>query len=551
MTKTLLYVCVFILAGSRWGALADSATPSFAVRGVVLQHGTNQPLRHVRVVISLVENPDKQATVTTAEDGRFNFTDVPAGKYNLGASFHGSNRMYEQDGPFSTGIAVGPGLDTEHIVFPLPAPTTLNVRVIDEEGDPVRFAQIFLFRKRVVAGWSRVEQAGQAATNADGWGSLPHLDPGSYVAGASGTPWYVRQQNTVGGVPEQNYSPDEFDVAYPMTYYPSGQEPAAAQAIVLAENQKREIEITLRAVPSVRIAVSGLPAPANPEAPANSVMPSLEVVGPGGIGLPVSGVNIALSGTEGVLQGFAPGSYRLSLWQQSVAQSGQLSQKSFGELPVVARANTSIDARNAVLTRVWGRTTGENVSLADGLTLVLAGKSNDQLVYCRVQHGGAFGCGSNDGKPGNVAPGVYQIQLADSRELYLKSVQVNGGRFIGGLLTVPEGAHVELSVAVSRGVAKLSGIAVKNGHPFSGAMILFVPQSGDPNIEMPRDQSDSDGTFTVQVHPGRYSLIAIDHGRDLEYHNPDVLAPYLAQALQVDFPSAASTPIQVTVQSRK
>jgi hypothetical protein len=51
-----------------------------------------------------------------------------------------------------------------------------------------------------------------------------------------------------------------------------------------------------------------------------------------------------------------------------------------------------------------------------------------------------------------------------------------------------------------------------------------------------RDQSDSDGTFTLNsVVPGRYTLMAIEDGWDLEWADPSVLQKFIAggQSLQI------------------
>ena len=106
-------------------------------------------------------------------------------------------------------------------------------------------------------------------------------------------------------------------------------------------------------------------------------------------------------------------------------------------------------------------------------------------------------------------------------------------------------------VTAAPGLTKLDGIALRNGKPYPAAMVLLVPQPLNQGNGIPRDQSDSDGTFTLpDVHPGRYSLLAIDHGRDLEYHNPKVLAPYLAHAETIDLPSNGAAAVQVNVQPR-
>lgn len=67
-------------------------------------------------------------------------------------------------------------------------------------------------------------------------------------------------------------------------------------------------------------------------------------------------------------------------------------------------------------------------------------------------------------------------------------------------------------------------------------MILLVPEN--PEINLPlfrRDQSDSDGTFTLlDVLPGRYKVMAIENGWDLEWANPTLLKTRLEHAQSLD-----------------
>src|SRR5258708_3148345 len=65
--------------------------------------------------------------------------------------------------------------------------------------------------------------------------------------------------------------------------------------------------------------------------------------------------------------------------------------------------------------------------------------------------------------------------------------------------------------------------------PSAGAMIVLGP--GDPvhnQILFRRDQSDSDGTFTLTAVPGKYTLLALENGWELEWSNPAMLKPYMA-----------------------
>jgi hypothetical protein len=79
-------------------------------------------------------------------------------------------------------------------------------------------------------------------------------------------------------------------------------------------------------------------------------------------------------------------------------------------------------------------------------------------------------------------------------------------------------------------------------------MVLLLPQDMSHSLLIARDQSDSDGTFTLRdIHPGRYTLVAIDDGRDLAYQDPAVMKAYLGAGSVLEFPLRSDNPVKVTV----
>jgi hypothetical protein len=83
-------------------------------------------------------------------------------------------------------------------------------------------------------------------------------------------------------------------------------------------------------------------------------------------------------------------------------------------------------------------------------------------------------------------------------------------------------------------------------------MVLFIAHDFRRSNYIPRDQSDSDGTFTANwTAPGRYTVVAIENGRDLEYANPSVITPYLAAGRVIDVPLAKDMKLEIEVQGRK
>ncbi|HTY82752.1 MAG TPA: carboxypeptidase-like regulatory domain-containing protein [Silvibacterium sp.] len=117
-------------------------------------------------------------------------------------------------------------------------------------------------------------------------------------------------------------------------------------------------------------------------------------------------------------------------------------------------------------------------------------------------------------------------------------------------MDIGAGATVRLAIIAAAGEGQVDGTAIHDDAPFSGAMIVLVPQDADNNTPLfRRDQSDSDGTFTLSdVVPGQYTVIALANGWDLEWSNPTVLQPYLKRGESVHVPPDGKLQVKVQVQ---
>ncbi len=525
-----------------------ASVPVFTISGIVVEGRTNQPLRRAHVRIAQNDNPERRASLLTAEDGRFNFTNVPQGKYTLSAEYRGVSHMYQEDGYYSTGIVTGPALDSQHIVFAFPASGTLVVKVLDEEGEPVR-AQTILFHKRIVGGWSQIELASQVTTDSEGIGRFPHLEAGTYYVGATGRPWYAQDGMVPRASGSQAESEKQLDLAYPVTYYPETQDPGSASPVEVSEGESAHVQIALRAVPAAKILLQGFPGDQDP-ARGEQVIPSVEAIGPGGVRIQTPADSYQDNNGRQI-GGIAPGNYVVSVTRMSPGENGQ---EPLGVSRVDVRSETSLTFSNLARTAVSGHLTVEGLALPKQVAIWLGQPSTAQNAFCPVNSDGSFRCNSNGtggNGGGNVIPGRYQVRVVNSADLYVKSTIARGAEISAGLLILKEGEAADLTVVAAKGTAKVNGIAVRDGRAVSGAMILLIPKDRGLGAGIPRDQSDSDGTFTLQqVLPGSYFLLALENDRLLEYHNRNAIQPYLARAQTVTVPLAPDAPVRVEVQKR-
>ncbi len=504
---------------------------TFIISGTMVEHATNRPLGGVLVILSPNAARDRQLTVVTGADGRFTFTNLPPAKYSLLAERRGEQEIHGYLGTegYSTGVVAGPGFQTENLVFPLDSPASIAGAVIDEDGEPVRQASVILLRKSVFSGRQQVIQAQQKTTGSSGRFRFAHLAPGTYFVAVVGRPWYAQNP---GPAPEgvQAENTREFDVAYPVTYDGDTTNGRAAAPINLAEGASVNIQIDLRAVPAIHVPITGVDM-----SQGMSAMTLSE--GPGGVEIATNSfVNGGNSTYE--LSGLAPGRYVVQLQSFTRGEARVHSRQTMD-----LAAGSAISLQNDSSISVSGRVVfegadrppeGAGVELFDGT----------QRFDTQLQPDGSF---SFNGR--SPLPGRYEVYIHNAGDGYVKSVTAKGAPVSGDTVEIVDGASVQLSVVVGKGVrSKLDGIALKDGKPTSGAMILLLPQDLNRSLLIRRDQSDSDGTFTLpEVVPGRYTLLAIDDGTDLAYQDPAVMKPYLAEGQIIDIPMNSDAAVKVRV----
>ncbi len=507
----------------------------YTVSGVLVEHLTNRPLANMAVGLALTDRPDDETAVRTDAAGRFAFS-VPAGKYSLAAHGRdGTHQLYKQDEAFSTGIVAGPGQDSNHIVFAVKKPASIFGTVTNEEGEPVQGAQVFLFRKAVSFGKEQTTQFGGSNTGADGAFHQGQLAAGTYYLAASARPWYAQNASGLESAPAVD---SELDVAYPITYYGDVQDARLATPIQLVEGAAARIQITVSAVKALHVPL--------PDIPAAGGQQNVQIVaeGPGGARLNSlgGGVTETFDGTtrHRAIVGIAPGRYMLEFFNISDGRAGTENMAN-----VEINGNGPLNLAGNASTTLSGKVEFEEAAKPAGPAAVFLSCAQQSFP---IGPDGAFSWSHFD-----LPPGKCQVQIAGLEGFYVSSVWLNGKRLPSDLIDIPAGTDVNVKIGVRRGgLSKVSGVVLKDGQPYAGAMVLVLPEDLSRTLAMGRDQSDSDGTFGIEgVRPGRYTVLGIDDGSDLIYQEPGVIKPYLAGGVVVTLPMQDDKPLQVPVQARR
>lgn len=536
MRVVALAVCyLWASAAAAQAHPAPGGPPAYRISGIVVDAATQVPVARAEVILA-----DRQEIEAVAgEDGRFTFDGLAPGKYVLAARARGYVReLYQQHQNFTTSIAVGSGLDSTHLVFPLHRQAVIRGRITDDRGEPVRGAPVELVVSEV--SWGKRHESGrQATTNDLGEFRFSGLRAGRYRVSVLANPWYAR---TPMNHPELLYKQSGaanigviplLDVAYPPTFYPGVTNPGSAGDIAVAPGETADASMQLQAVPAVHLHLTGVPL-ANKETLAVHVryrdaslarivvVPSAVPVGPG----------------EYEVDGLASGDATVLLSRGSGSDS----------IAVINAALTpgddTLDASAApVSVPVSGVVVLPSGLVVPAESTVNIWSSDVPPFSSALAKDGSFSFPS-------VATGEYNIDVAlPHKDAYIQSLSAEGAEASGRRLSIEGSAQVRVRIVVGIGRAQLSGVAMRDGKPAAAVFVLLVPASpGYAESDARMDQSDSDGTFSLgEVAPGSYLLLAITDGWDLEWDKTEVLRPYLEKAQHLEV--AANETRSVVVQA--
>ena len=521
------------------------------IRGRVLASDGAGPIRRAQVRIS---GPDvaPKAALTDAE-GRFEFRELPAGRFTLQATKSGFvNVQYGQTRPFESGkpIELADKQSLDNADISMPRGSVIAGRIVDEFGDAIPDVSVTAMRQTWQNGRRRlVPSPGRVAqTNDLGQFRIYGLPPGEYYV--SGTLrgandlmemdlMVVTGASTNAGptasAPKSGYAP---------TYYPGTPNVAEAQRITLAAGQESPsadfalVAVRLAKVSGIVIGSDGKPL----EGSQVSAVPANRDFG--GL-LGQSSARTAKDGSF-TLNSVPPGDYTLQ------ARSVQVITSTQGDNVMVFRATSIGGGGDSESGSTPLAVAGEDVSgillttskggNATG-TVVFDGPRPQSLGSIRIT---SMAADSDGPMPGFGAAntkddgsfelkgltGLRLIRLGNAPPGWtLKSVKLNGAditdagtEFKTGETT--SGLEVELTnkaTAVNGSVTASDGKVLKDY-----TVVIFSETPEHWRLPMTRwvtgTRPDQDGRFKVQNLPaGVYLAVAVDYVPQGEWGDPELL----------------------------
>jgi hypothetical protein len=227
----------------------------YRIAGTVVNAKASNALSRSRVTITDSKYRKNTQSMITGDGGRFEFH-VPAGKYSLVGEKRGFiGAGYNQHEQFSTAIVTGVDIDTENLVLRLAPNPMLTGKVLDESGEPVRGAQVMVYRHDQSMGVSRTFAYRGAMTDDQGRYEVTPLEEGVYFVSARSSPWYAVHPfpNSEGAASVPTQIDSSLDVAYPITFYGDATEAEDAIPVPVRGGDHLEADIHLKPVPALHL----------------------------------------------------------------------------------------------------------------------------------------------------------------------------------------------------------------------------------------------------------------------------------------------------------
>ena len=489
--------------------------------------------------------------------GHFQFTLEKPGAYVITGSARDYRRQnFDSHDGFFSSIVLTPAEPAANITFRMERDAAITGLVLDEAGEPVQNAQVIAetpgqledrpTRGRGGRGGGGFEgrPVGFGQTDDRGRYELSGLAPGSYRVRVTAQPWYAqgnRFNRTTSGP-----SPDpSLDLVYPVVWYPGVEDDASAEFIQLTGGEDRQADFHLTPIPAVHLVVPRPEAPVSAAgAVARLLRPAFLVrVSPAG-GNVNQNVTVRNDATE--FSGISPGLYEL----HTTGTDGRPDPEA-KQIRILPGASGVVDLSTAtVLTKVVLKVEGVENGETIQFTFV------DAVTGRTVSPDGGFGGRRRDKDAERaiyLAPGKWEVNVPAYSTTYLEGLQATGADVTGATVNIGS-QPATLTLAMGTGRAEISGIAALAGKPDEGAMVLLVPAGlGEPGnvTEVQRDQTNTDGSFNLLgVVPGKYILLAIDHGWDVKWRDLPTLATYLTRGMPVEVKPNDKVMLNVAVSPR-
>jgi hypothetical protein len=530
----------------------QAKTGTGSLRGRVVANDTGAAVRRAQVRIS---GPDiGTKTALTDAQGRYEFRELPAGRFTVSVSKSGFVTMqYGQNRPYEPGrpIELAEAQKMDKADVSLPRGSVLAGRVVDEFGEAVAEAEVTAMRMQFMNGKRRLTPSGRNGTTNDlGQFRIYGLAPGEYYVSATLRNMNMMVMDLMGGGAGGPSGSNQTS-GYAATYYPSTPSPGDAQRITLAVGQElSSVDIQLQPVKLARITGNAIGSDGKPMAGAMvMLMPATRdamMFMPGGTSRTDKDGAFTLSGVT-------PGEYSLQVQSmagmiQAAGANMSFTFRTDGSAPAtpeqerefaIATVNVAgEDITGMIVVGTRGAKVAGTISFGaaakpEGLTGMRVTAppadvdSNPMPMFggSNIKDTGAFEIegliGQRVFRVGNLPKGwvLKQVRL-NGEDVTDRGVEFKPGEDVSGL-------EIELT---NRTTAIDGAVTDDRGQPLKDfTVIVFAEDKSKWTMPMTRwtasSRPDQDGRFKfANLPPGAYYAIAVEYVAQGEWSDPEWLA---------------------------
>jgi protocatechuate 3,4-dioxygenase beta subunit len=528
--------------------------------GRVLAVDNGRPVKRARVFATAAELPGGRGMLTD-ENGVFDLTELPAGRYTLTVSKSGFVSLsYGQRRPLQAGtpLQLADGQQLKGVDFRLPRGSAIAGRVLDEDGDAMPGVAVRVMRYEYQQGERRLTPAGSAQTDDKGqyrvWGLMPgdyyvsamarNVNPGGGGGGrgpfrgwSPGGPAVTGGGPSGGrvGAPSPGPSDDADQLAYAPTYFPGVASVKEARPVSLGLSQEiLDVNFSMMLVRAAR--VSGhVVNPDGTPATGGTVNLAADTTNAGQVGTN-PGARIQWDGAFSI-PNVPPGRYVL----RARGNDREAAQYAFQPITV---AGQDLDALTVILSA--GGTISGTVSFQPGMTqppdvtqVRITAPSTDQgslgpQPNVRVGKDGRFSLSG-------VPAGSHLIRPnGNVRGWAMKSVSIGGHETTDTPVVVRSGENLaNVEIVFTDKLTEISGtITNEQGTPVPDYTVLAF--STDRSLwraqarQIMTARPDQTGKYRIRgLPPGDYYLTTVDPVEQGEWFEPDYLDDHRAAAAHV------------------